>query len=75
MKINKDFKVYIEKKGRATGAKGEKSGHSKLKQKDIKEIKRLFFTEKVYQKVIAKKYGVSQVIISNIILGKTYNLT
>lgn len=62
----KDMKA----KGRA--ASGSKNGTAKLTEKDIPVIRKLY-SDGIYQKDIAKKYGVTQTIISSIVLGKTWD--
>jgi predicted XRE-type DNA-binding protein len=56
-------------KGR--GAKGEQSGQSKLTSEQVQEIRRLW-REGVNQKVIAKKFRITQAAVSDIITGKNW---
>jgi hypothetical protein len=51
---------------------GENVGTSVLTETDVKEIKRLLRLG-VYQRVIAERFGVSQVQISHIKLGKQWS--
>jgi DNA-binding transcriptional regulator YiaG len=52
--------------------KGEKSHCSKLKEIDVKEIRLLYSAGKMLQPALAKQYGVSQAVISSLILRKTW---
>lgn len=45
--------------------------HMKLSRNDIKEIRKLYSKGDVYQKELAKKFGVEQAYISSIIRGYT----
>lgn len=53
-------------------AKGEKSGQSKLKEKDVQKIRLEYADTKVSTYFLAKKYGVSQAVIWNVIRRKTW---
>ncbi len=68
--LSKETKEKLSKvnKGRFSG---ERSPNHKLSIKNIEEIKMLL-DSKIYQKDIAKIYGVTQSIISRIKLGKTW---
>ena len=50
-------------------AKGENNGYSKLKQKDVNEIRAKYKPRKYTNKMLAKEYGISyheiQLITSN----------
>jgi hypothetical protein len=45
---------------------GEKNGMAKLKESDIKEIRRLASTREMFQKDIAKKYGIHEETVGSI---------
>lgn len=60
----------MKEKGRA--ASGSRNGTSKLSELDIPVIREMY-KNGIYQKDIAKKFNVSQTIISKIILGKTWD--
>lgn len=51
---------------------GERNGNSKLKENEVLEIKKML-SENVFQKTIAKKFGVSRTTISWINCGGTWN--
>lgn len=53
--------------------KGEKHSRAKLKEKEVLEIKRIYFKGKCSQRELAKKFGVSQNAIYCIINGKSWS--
>ena len=57
-------------KGRST--RGEKSSNARLTEQDVYEIRRML-NRGILQRVVAKKYGVSQRAISDIKTGETWN--
>lgn len=48
-------------------SKGEENGRSKLIEKDIKKIRRLYRSGKYMQKEIAEKFGINRSHVSNIV--------
>ena len=56
-------------KGRST--RGEKSSNARLTEQDVYEIRRML-NRGILQRVVAKKYGVSQRAISDIKTGETW---
>jgi len=52
--------------------KGTESPNSNLTDRDITEIRELYKTGKFFQREIGRKFGVSQVTVSRIILGYSY---
>lgn len=59
-------------KGRSYDRRGEGNPRSKLTEKDVIEIRELYDTGKFTQRQIGKMFGVSDVSISYIIIGKTW---
>lgn len=59
-------------KGRNRPPKGEKNKNSKLTWEKVHKIRKLFADNKYDQPTLAKKYNVSQVSISNVILNKSW---
>lgn len=51
----------------STDGNGEKNFASKLTEKDVKEIRRIYKTKYVSQRKLAKKFGISQTQIGRII--------
>jgi predicted DNA-binding protein YlxM (UPF0122 family) len=51
---------------------GEKSGRSKLKENQVKEIRNLYIPKKYSCSKIAKKFNVSENNIWNIVNNKTW---
>lgn len=53
-------------------ARGEKVGNSKLKTKQVEEIKELLKDPTIAQNTIARRYNISQGVISSIKTGRTW---
>lgn len=60
------------KDSHGTRAKGERSGKAKLKTQEVLKIIELHEEQGIPQTVIAKKFGVSSVAVSDIIIGKSW---
>lgn len=60
-------------KGRQRGAVGERNSHAKLTLEQVQEIRKKYRGQNVSTATIAKIYGVSQVSISYILIGKTWS--
>lgn len=60
-------------KGRQQGAAGERNSHAKLTREQVKEIRKKYSGRNISSAAIAKIYGVSQVSISYILIGKTWS--
>lgn len=56
--------------GISRSSKGETNGHHKLTENDVRELRRL--SGRVSQRKLAKRYKVSQQVISKAILGQTW---
>ena len=61
---------HAHKKLHGTAQVGEKGGRAKLKNNDVYEIRRL--ANKVTQRSLAKRFNVSESVISRIVLKKTW---
>jgi predicted XRE-type DNA-binding protein len=61
-----------DKKIHGTNLFGEKNHKSKITGKDATEIIRLYHCEGVWQKEIAKRFGITQSTVSNIVTGKIW---
>jgi hypothetical protein len=59
-------------RGRSGSPKGELNPKAKLTAEQIKSIRAEYATQKTFQYLIAKKYGVTQANINDIVLGKTW---
>lgn len=59
-------------KGRQRGVRGEKHPNSKLTQKQVDEIRDKYSDRKTSTDKISKIYGVSQPLISYILIGKSW---
>ena len=59
-------------KGREADKRGEKNGRSKLTMADVERVKQMRI-EGMSQQAIANEVGVSQVAISALLRGKTWN--
>lgn len=53
--------------------RGTDSPNSKTSKEDVEEIKRMWATGNYYQREIGEKFGISQVSVSRILLGYSYN--
>lgn len=53
--------------------KGEKNSYSKLKERDIKEIRKLYRTGNYFQKELAEKFNCSRINISKIVCGENWS--
>lgn len=60
-------------RGRAPNQKGELAGNHILKEFQVLEIRRIYSEKKLYQKDIAKSYGVSKQLISAIITRERWS--
>ena len=63
----KDNNADMIKKGRGKWFIGDKHHRNKVKAKEVKNIVKLYSTGKIFQKDIAKIYGVNQATISRLI--------
>lgn len=59
-------------KGRSNGCRGENHPKSKLTKYKVKKIRELYLTKSYDQPTLAKRYNVSQVLISNIVHKKVW---
>lgn len=66
-KHSKETKMKI-----SIGNRGEKQGRAKLSEKNVIEIKKLLREGNLFDREIAKIYGVSRKAINNIKLGQTW---
>ncbi len=64
---------HAYKLGLRRGMKGEKSPVSKLKEKDVKKIRKLYKTGNYLQKEIAKMFNVTTMNISKIVCRESWN--
>jgi hypothetical protein len=60
------------KKGRANRARGERHGLSKLTEKDIREIRRLYETKEMNVSELSKRHGVARSVIYKAISRVTW---
>lgn len=60
----------IDKVKKKRQAKGNKIRNSKLSKKDVQLIRKLYFDDRTYQRILGEKFGVSQMQISNIVRNK-----
>ncbi len=67
----KDNTIDMMNKGRGVYPKGSHHGQSKLKERDVLEIRKIY--KKGNGTIIAKFYGVTQSVISRIINNKVWN--
>ncbi len=67
-----DNQLDAYRKKRRSQPKGEKHANAKLTNKQAEEIRKRYAAGE-YQVPLAKEYGVSQVVISLIVRGETYN--
>jgi hypothetical protein len=67
-----DNMLDMYQKGRHPVYRGEAHTNAKLTQLQADEIRALYASTKVRQTDLAARYGVSQRVISNIILGRSY---
>lgn len=70
----KDNMMDKARKGRSSIVKffGEENPMSKLTREKVLEIKDMYHNQGFLQKFLAKKFGVSQAVISDICRGKTW---
>jgi hypothetical protein len=61
-----------DKRRHGRGSEGTKNGNAKITDGDVREIRRSYKEDGVYQKVIAKKFGLKQTTVSRIVLGKSW---
>lgn len=54
------------------GQLGEKNGHSKLTKRKVRDIRKKYKSGNIYQKDLAKQYGVCATTISQVITRKTW---
>jgi len=52
--------------------RGSANGNAKLTEKNIDSIRKLYCTQKYFQRELADKFGVSQTQIHNIVVGKKW---
>jgi hypothetical protein len=60
------------KKGRKADTHGELNPNALLDSDKVAEIHKLWITGKYYQRQIAKKFGITQVMVSHIVSGKAW---
>ena len=61
------------KKGRQFRPVGEANGHSKITEKDVIEIYKMYDSGKYKQKEIAQMFGIAECSITFILTGKSWN--
>ena len=66
----KDNIEDMVKKGRACN--GERQGSSVLMDQDVRQIRKAYSLGRISQKVLAEEYGVSQTLVSQIVLRKIW---
>lgn len=59
-------------KGKPYHHQGQKNGRSKLTDEDVLKIRELWKTSKYTQRSLGKVFGVSDVVVGNILLGKSW---
>ena len=69
---HKDNMRHRSESGRQTRPTGSKNGNAKLTEDDVQAIKRDYSLGKVSQGKLAKQYGVTRSVISNIVNEKTW---
>lgn len=61
-----------EERGRGKYVRGSRHGKSKLTEQQVREIRDAYTGKYGEQTAIAKRYGITQANVSNIILGRTW---
>lgn len=59
-------------KGKQHHHQGTKNGRSKLTDDDVRKVRELWNTKQYTQRQIGKMFGVSDVVVGNIVLGKSW---
>jgi predicted XRE-type DNA-binding protein len=54
-------------------AKGEKNGNAKINDYIVKQIKRLYYNDKLSQKKIGEIFGIYQTTVSSVLRGESWN--
>ncbi|WP_238538481.1 hypothetical protein [Nitrolancea hollandica] len=54
-------------------AKGQRNGRAKLTDDDVRAIRRIFASGGITRRDLAKQFGVSNVVIGNILSGKSWS--
>lgn len=62
----------MQDRGRDNYAKGERAGASKLKAKEVLEIRKKYSTDNYSYDDLGKEYGVDKASIRSIIIGETW---
>ena len=69
---NVNDKVRKGRQHHLVNVAGESNGSAKLTNAQVRKIRKLWLTGNVYQKELAKKFGVVQQLISLIVTGKKW---
>ena len=75
LRLGTNTENMADRKRDGTGAEGEKNGAAKLTEAKVAEIRSLYARGDVTQGKIAKAYGVSRALISDIVNGKRWTQT
>jgi len=59
-------------KGRNADFKGSNNGRAKLKDNQVRTIRRLYLRGGIKQVELAKRFGIDQTSVSDIVVGKTW---